>query len=102
MGYGVWGIWLEADQAVCFSDGSGVGRQAAKRLLAKHHRRGHPAAGNTQVLGQCVGVDTIEIHCPLVGQRDGQRRYISTFNDINSRFALAVTNANNAHKPQLR
>ncbi len=51
-GNGVWDSWLEADQAVCFPDGSGVGRQAAKRLLAKHHRRGHPAAGNTQVPGQ--------------------------------------------------
>ncbi|MDR1310924.1 MAG: integrase core domain-containing protein, partial [Burkholderiaceae bacterium] len=33
--------------------------------------------------GECVGVDTIEI------QRHGLRRYISTFTDIHSRFALA-------------
>jgi transposase InsO family protein len=42
--------------------------------------------------GQCVGVDTIEI------QRDGQRRYISTFTDINSRFALAVASTNKSSK----
>ena len=42
--------------------------------------------------GQCVGVDTIEI------QRDGQRRYISTFTDINSRFALAVASTSKSSK----
>ena len=42
--------------------------------------------------GQCVGVDTIEI------RRDGERRYISTFTDINSRFALAVASTRNSSK----
>ena len=37
-------------------------------------------------------MDTIEI------QRDGQRRYISTFADIHSRFALAVAGTNKSSK----
>ncbi len=42
-GNGVWDTWLEADQAVCFSDGSGVGRQArsgcSQNITAEATRR---------------------------------------------------------------
>lgn len=57
------------------------------RLKVAHRKTVHPRKpkGFTATYpGQCVGVDTIEI------QRDGQRRYTSTFTDINSRAAAAV------------
>ena len=38
--------------------------------------------------GQCVGVDTIEIHGS--GPYRGMRRYVATFTDVYSRFALAA------------
>ena len=57
-------------------------RKAAHDRKPKGFKATHP--------GQCVGVDTIEI------QRHGLRRYISTFTDVHSRFALAVSSTNKA------
>jgi len=37
--------------------------------------------------GECIGVDTIEIHGS--GPWRGMRRYVMTFEDMHSRFALA-------------
>ena len=57
------------------------------RLTVVHRKAAHPrkpkgliATYPGQFAERGVGVDAIEIHCPLVGQRDGQRRYISTSN----------------------
>lgn len=38
--------------------------------------------------GECVGVDTIEIHG--TGRYSGMRRYVATFKDLHTRFALAA------------
>lgn len=65
------------------------------RLKIVHRKGAHPRKPKgfaATYPGQCVGVDTIEI------QRDGQRRYISTFTDINSRFALAVASTSKSSK----
>lgn len=59
-------------------------RKAAHDRKPKGFKATHP--------GQCVGVDTIEI------QRDGLRRYISTFTDVHSRFALAVASTSKSSK----
>jgi transposase InsO family protein len=59
-------------------------RKAAHERKPKGFKATHP--------GQCVGVDTIEI------QRDGLKRYISTFTDIHSRFALAVAPTSRSSK----
>ncbi len=57
------------------------------RLKVVHRKAAYPrkpkgfiATYPGQFAERGVGVDTIEIHCPLVGQRDGQCRYISTSN----------------------
>jgi len=82
----------------------------ANRRKMAHLRK--PKGFKASYPGQCVGVDTIEI------RRDGERRYISTFADINitsdlasvvcslsrmascfiSRFALAVASTRNSSK----
>jgi transposase InsO family protein len=65
------------------------------KVSVTHRKAAHlrkPKGFKATYPGQCVGVDTIEI------QRDGQRRYISTFTDINSRFALAVASTNRSSK----
>jgi transposase InsO family protein len=60
------------------------------RRQAPHPRK--PKGFKAHYPGQCVGVDTIEI------QRHGMRRYISTFTDIHSRFALAVASKTKSSK----
>ena len=47
-----------------------------------------PKGYSPQAPGECVGVDTIEIHGS--GPYSGMRRYVVTFKDMHSRFALGA------------
>jgi len=59
---------------------------ASQRLKSQGQRR--PKGYVPKAPGECVGVDTIEIHGS--GLYRGMRRYVMTFKDMHSRFALAA------------
>jgi transposase InsO family protein len=59
---------------------------ASTRSKAQGHRK--PKGYSPKAPGECVGLDTIEIHGS--GPYSGMRRYVVTFKDMFSRFALAA------------
>lgn len=59
---------------------------ASTRMKPQGQRR--PKGYSPQAPGECVGVDTIEIHGR--GPYSGLRRYVVTFKDMHSRFALGA------------
>jgi len=59
---------------------------ASTRLRDQGVRR--PKGYTPKAPGECIGVDTIEIHGS--GLWRGMRRYVMTFKDMHSRFALAA------------
>ena len=56
------------------------------RMQPQGQRR--PKGYSPKAPGECVGVDTIELHGS--GRHRGMRRYVVTFKDMHSRFALAA------------
>jgi len=52
----------------------------------------------SKATGECVGVDAIEIHG--TGIDSGMRRYVVTFKDMHTRFALAADLPSKHAKPQ--
>jgi len=59
---------------------------ASTRMKPQGQRK--PKGYAPKAPGQCVGVDTIEIHGS--GLYSGMRRYVVTFKDMHSRFALGA------------
>ena len=59
---------------------------ASTRMKPQGQRR--PKGYTPKAPGECVGVDTIEIHGS--GVYSGMRRYVVTFKDMHSRFALGA------------
>jgi transposase InsO family protein len=65
-----------------------VKHKASAATRMKPHGQRRPKGYAPKAPGECVGVDTIEIYGS--GLYSGMRRYVATFKDMHSRFALAA------------